>query len=250
MLGRMSLDTRDVIAALARAWGLADAAVSPHGRGMNSRTWLVESATGRFVAKAVPGIRRASLDAGLRTATWAEASGVPCGAPVPTIDADLVVDVGPFALALLRFVPGSALTDASVEDRALIGTTLGRVHRALLGRELPDATPFPWLDPAAAHLAVRPWVRPAIEEVLAAWRAIPPESLTWAPLHTDPAPEAFRLDAATGTCGLIDWDLGVVGPLLYDLASAQMYVGGPGWSEPLISAYRSSGALTSEEIDR
>jgi homoserine kinase type II len=74
--------------------------------------------------------------------------------------------------------------------------------------------------------------------------------MTWAPLHTDPAPEAFRLDVASGRCGLIDWDLGVVGPLLYDLASAQMYVGGPRRSGPLIEAYRATGALTTEEIAR
>jgi homoserine kinase type II len=232
------------------AWGLSNPSISVLGGGMNSRTWLVETADARFVAKAVPRDRRSSYEAGLLTATWAESSGVPCGAPVPTLAGDLVVDAGGSALALLRFVDGVELTGASIEDLNVIGTTLGRLHRALLGRDLPNATPFPWLDPAAGHLSTRPWIRPAIVDALTAWRSIPPESLAWAPLHTDPAPEAFRLDAATGVCGLIDWDMGVVGPLLYDLASAQMYVGGPARSGPLIAAYAETGALALEEIER
>ncbi len=208
------------------AWGLADPSIAALDGGMNSRTWLVETGDARFIAKAVPRNRRSSYEAGLTTAIWAEASGIPCGAPVPTVAGDLFVDAGDVVMALLRFVHGVELTGGSIEDRALIGRTLGRVHRALLGHDLPNATPFPWMDPDAEHLSVRPWIRPAIVAALAAWRALRPETLTWAPLHTDPAPEAFRLDAATGTCGLIDWDLGVVGPLLYDLASAEMYVGG------------------------
>jgi homoserine kinase type II len=97
---------------------------------------------------------------------------------------------------------------------------------------------------------VEPWIRPAVIDALAAWEAIPPASLSWAPLHTDPAPEAFRLDRRSGTCGLIDWDFGVVGPLLYDLASAEMYVGGPTRSEPLISAYLATGVLGRDEVVR
>jgi homoserine kinase type II len=184
------------------------------------------------------------------TATWAEASGIPCGAPVPTRSGATIAELGGSVLALLRFVDGVELRGGSIGERVLIGTTLGRVHRALMGRDLAHATPFPWLDPDAAHLSIRPWIRPAIVAALAAWRAIPPETLTWAPLHSDPAPEAFRLDDATGTCGLIDWDLGVVGPLLYDLASAEMYVGGPRRSEPLIAAYAETGALAPVEIER
>jgi hypothetical protein len=36
-----------------------------------------------------------------------------------------------------------------------------------------------------------------------------------------------RHDAATGHCGIIDWSSAEHGPLLYDLASAVMYLGGP-----------------------
>lgn len=244
------LDRTVVAAALATDWGLTSSSVTPHGGGMNSQTWFVQAGDARYVAKAVPMDRHDSFEAGLAAATIVEAAGIPAGAPVPSLSGSAIIELDGSSLALLRFVPGSELTGDSVEDRVLIGSTLGRVHRALVGHDLPGAGRFPWFDPDAPHLTVRPWVRPAIESALSAWRAIPPESLTWAPLHTDPAPEAFRFDRETGACGLIDWDLGVVAPLLYDLASAEMYVGGPRRSGPLITAYLATDALASDEIER
>lgn len=244
------LDLTAVAAALATDWGLTSSSVTRHDGGMNSQTWFVRAGEARYVAKAVPVDRRDSFEAGLAAATIVEAAGIPAGAPVPSVSGRTTIDVEGQALALLRYVPGSELTGDSVDERVLIGSTLGEAHRALVGHDLPGAGVFPWLDPGGAHLAVRPWVRLAIESALSAWHAIPPESLTWAPLHTDPAPEAFRFDRETGTCGLIDWDLGVVAPLLYDLASAEMYLGGPRHSRPLIAAYLATGALASEELER
>ena len=244
------LDLAVVAAALSTEWGLTSSSVTPHDGGMNSQTWFVQAGDTRYVAKAVPIDRRDSFEAGLAAATIVEAAGIPAGAPIPSTSGSTTIELDGSALALLRFVQGSELTGESIEERVLIGSTLGGAHRALVGHDLPGGGVFPWLDPGAAHLTVRPWVRPSIEAALSAWRAIPPESLTWAPLHTDPAPEAFRLDSESGACGLIDWDLGVVAPLLYDLASAEMYVGGPRHSGPLITAYLASGALAAEEIQR
>ena len=59
-------------------------------------------------------------------------------------------------------------------------------------------------------------------------RRLDPTSLTTGLLHLDPAPEAFRHDPVSRQVGLIDWATAQVGPLMYDLASAVMYVGGPG----------------------
>ena len=64
----------------------------------------------------------------------------------------------------------------------------------------------------------------------------------------DPAPEAFRLDSATGRCGVIDWSYLLHGPLLYDLASAVMYVGGPAHAAELVTAYLRHGPLDRAEV--
>ena len=239
-----------VAARIRTAWGMTGAAVAAHGRGMNSQTWLVEADGIRLVAKAVPRARRASFEAGLAVATLVEAAGIPAGAPVPTRDGQSTVTVARSVLALLRFVDGSELTGRSEAERRLIGSTLGRVHLALSGRVVPRAARFHWLDHTASHLTLRPWLRPSIEGAIEAWGTVGPASLTWGLLHTDPAPEAFRYDDSFGECGLIDWDLGLIGPLLYDLASAQMYLGGPEHSGPLIAAYLETKALSAEEVER
>ena len=97
---------------------------------------------------------------------------------------------------------------------------------------------------------MRPWVRPAVEDALAEWERIQPDSLTCALLHTDPAPEAFRLDATSGVCGLIDWDTGLSGPLMYDVASAVMYLGGPGRAAAFLTAYLAEGTIAGSEVER
>lgn len=247
---RHSLDPRAVADRLRTDWGITPQSIATLGGGMNSQTWIVWAQGARYVAKAVPVDRRRSFEAGLAVASLVEAGGISAGAPIPDLSGNTVVDVEGSAVALLSFVDGAPLTDETEEELVLIGSTLGRAHRILRGHDLPDAGPFPWIDPGASHLAVRPWVRPAVEASLAAWQGIPPETLTWAPLHTDPAPEAFRHVALTGSCGMIDWDLGVIGPLLYDLASARMYVGGPVRSDPLIAAYLATGALEPDEVER
>jgi Ser/Thr protein kinase RdoA (MazF antagonist) len=247
---RPSLDPRTVADRLRAAWGLTPQSISALGGGMNSQTWLVFAGNARYIAKAVPADRRRSFEAGLAVATLVEAGGISAGAPLPDLAGNAVVDVHGSALALLAFVDGAPLTGETDEELVLIGSTLGRAHGILRGHDLPDADPFPWIDPLASHVDIRPWMRPAVEATLAAWERIPPDALTWAPLHTDPAPEAFRLDRRTGECGIIDWDLGVVAPLLYDLASAEMYVGGPGRGDPLIRAYLATGALAPDEVHR
>jgi Ser/Thr protein kinase RdoA (MazF antagonist) len=72
--------------------------------------------------------------------------------------------------------------------------------------------------------------------------------MSWGLLHADPAPEAFRLDPATGRCGVIDWSYFLHGPLLYDLASAIMYVGGLAHAGDLIEAYLKQGLLDRGEV--
>lgn len=240
--------TATVERALRDAWGLAEFTVQPHDGGMNSRTWFVSAQPDRWVAKAVPVATQPFFAAGLAVAARVEAAGIPAGAPLVARDGRLAVLVDDHALVLLAFVDGRPLTGSDQMELRLIGRTLARVHRALAGFEVVDTERFHWLDPAAGHLDVAPWVRPAVIDALAAYEAIAPESLTWGLLHSDPAPEAFRLDAA-GTCGVIDWDRALIGPLLYDLASAALYVGGPDRGEPLVAAYVANGGLDRSEVD-
>jgi homoserine kinase type II len=74
--------------------------------------------------------------------------------------------------------------------------------------------------------------------------------MSWGLLHADPAPDAFRLDPASGRCGVIDWSYVLRGPLLYDLASAVMYVGGPGPAQALVAAYLGEGILGAAEVEQ
>jgi homoserine kinase type II len=67
--------------------------------------------------------------------------------------------------------------------------------------------------------------------------------------HADPAPGAFLLDPATGRCGVIDWSTALYGPLIYDLASAVMFLGGPDSATEVIEAYLASGALSRAETE-
>jgi Ser/Thr protein kinase RdoA (MazF antagonist) len=232
------------------AWGLDDPRAEPAGRGMNSRTWLVESGNARFIAKLVASDQHDRFVSGLAVSRLVEASGLPAGAPVETEEGSLWTRIGDHTLALLTFVDGRPLEGDVPAEQRLIGETLARVHRILTGRSVPGALQFHWIDPMADHLDVEPWLRPAIRSALEEWECVPPPPLSWGLLHTDPAPEAFLLHPESASCGLIDWDTGVVGPLMYDVASAVMYLGGPDWATAFVDAYVAAGDLPRKEVDR
>ena len=234
---------------LADSWDLAHPAIKVHNGGMNSATWFI-TAGRRWVAKAVPPASRRAFTAGLTIATALERAGIPAGAPMPTRHGDIVVDVDGIPLALLNWVPGDELTGPAPDDQQLLGVTLARVHRALLDVSVPDAERFHWLDPQSGHLGVRPWVRDTIAAAVAAYDQLGPHTLSWGLLHTDPAPEAFRHDRVPGVCGVIDWSTAMVGPLLYDLASAVMYAGGPEHAGALIEPYLAQGVIPRAEAER
>ncbi len=246
----MTLHTSAIRRCLSGEWGLSGAEVVPHHGGMNSQTWFVRSGSDRYVAKAVPPSAHRRFVSGLAVAALVQAAGIPSGAAVPTRDGRPFTQVERQTMALLTFVNGSGLVGREKAEQRLIGSTLARVHAALIGDTVPGADRFHWLNPEAAHLAIRDWVRPAIAGALEEWESLPPASLTWGLLHTDPAPEAFLLDGDTGLCGLIDWDTGMEGPLMYDLASAVMYVGGPRRAGALIDSYIEHAVLDRAEVER
>jgi Ser/Thr protein kinase RdoA (MazF antagonist) len=237
-----------LVSYLSRYWALADIRVRVHNGGMGSETWFVDLGDRRWVAKAVTSADGSQFAGGMTIARHLEQAGILTGAPVPAADGHLVVDLGDAQLALLTWVPGRELTGQDDAEQEVIGAMLARVHRALTGFEVTGAQRFHWVDPDADYLSLRPWLRPAITAALAALDEARPDAMTWGLLHADPAPEAFRLDAAAGRCGVIDWSYAVCGPLLYDLASAVMYVGGPEKAEALIRAYLDAGMLDAAEV--
>jgi Ser/Thr protein kinase RdoA (MazF antagonist) len=234
---------------LAEEWDLPAAVLTRLDGGMGSRTWIVEDSSRRWVLKAVaPGLG-GNLAGGLAVARRLDQKGIPAGAPEPTGTGDLTASVGSHRVGLLAWVPGEPLTGADEAERRLTGTTLGRVHRALAGEAVAATQRFHWVDPAAAHLSLRPWLRPAVAAAVAALER--PGLRAWSTglLHADPAPGAFRLDRVTGRCGVIDWSTALYGPLLYDLASAAMFLGGLDRSAEMTEAYLATGVLSRAETE-
>ena len=202
------------------AWGRVVRSAEPLGGGMNSTTALLKLPDGSFVAKWVPTASAGALASGCEVAQLLAGRGLVTGEPLPTLDGRLTVPVGQGAAALLRFVAGEPLTADSVRDQLAMAVTLARVHAA---ETTTSSAPFMSDEVAELVHDVQPWIRPTVGVVLDEYDRLP--ALTWGVLHGDPAPEAFRRQE-TGEVALIDWTASARGPVLYDVASAVMYLGG------------------------
>ncbi|GAA2917429.1 hypothetical protein GCM10020221_12000 [Streptomyces thioluteus] len=220
---------------LNRHWGFDPVDVTALEGGMNSLTWSVRSDTARWVGKAVPAHAAEAFAYGLGLADRLERAGIAAGAPEPTLDGRWTAPLGERTFALLRWVEGE-----EPEEQAVVGRTLARAH-LVLGTAEPGRLYLP-----EEHLDIRPWLRPMAEGVM---RLLDAAALTWGPVHGDPSMDAFRLDPATGRCGVIDWGGAGVWPRAYDLAALVMYEG-PARMRPLIDAYIAEGALAREEMER
>lgn len=230
---------------LQRFWGLRGAVVEPLGGGINSETWLVRHEGSAYVAKRVPPHGVDDLVAGCEVAATLAAAGFATGPAVRTTDGRLVLTE--HRLALLTFVPGRELGGETDEEQRWIAGTLAGVHVAGGPVRGVPATAFmaDWLTTELPGVAAHPWLARAVEQVRAETDPLP---VTWSVLHTDPAPEAFRHDAGTGVTGLVDWAGARRGPVLYDVASAVMYLGGPAPAAPFLAAYAANGPLTDDEL--
>jgi Ser/Thr protein kinase RdoA (MazF antagonist) len=235
---------------LAEQWGLTGVRILVHKGGMNSATWLIRRGTERWVAKAVAATSASLFDAGLAVASKLQEAGISAGTPVPTVNGWRVTSVGRCRLALLTWVAGTPLTGSDPREQRLIGATLARAHEILTEVTVDGVESFHWVDPTARHLEIRPWIRGEVAAAIAALESLGPGSLTQGLLHSDPAPEAFRWEPERGSCGLIDWSVAISGPLLYDVASAVMYVGGPDRASALVGAYLERAVLSPAEVQR
>ncbi len=236
------LNLRDT---LATQWGLESVVVTPLGGGMNSETWLVEHEGSTYVAKSVSSDGIADLLAGAEAATVLAEAGFVTGRPVPTIDGSMVELAS--GLTLLEHVPGRELDGESDEEQQWIARTLAGVHRASEPASGPSTSTFgvEWLSPDLPGVRDHPWLVGAIDAVREETDGL---VLTWSLLHTDPLPGAFIHDDRTGVTGLIDWAGARRGPVLYDVASAVMYLGGLAYASTFLAAYESEGPLGASEL--
>jgi homoserine kinase type II len=230
---------------LERFWALEGAVVQPLGGGMNSETWLVEHEGSTYVAKRVSAGQVPGLTAGCEIASMLAEAGILTGRPVPTPHGRLVV--AEHGLALLEHVSGRELEGGTEQEQRWIAGTLAGVHIVGGPGRGPSTATFmtETLTPALPGVAGHAWLLRAIEAVRA---ETDPLRVTWSVVHNDPSPEAFVHDDETGVTGLIDWAGAGRGPVLYDVASAVMYLGGPDEGSAFLSTYRSHGPLGSEEL--
>lgn len=235
----------DPTAALADGWGIRGARLTRLEGGMNSATWRVDTDRTTYVAKLVAPDQLAALVAGAETAAALAEHGIVTGRPVPTSDGRLVATE--HRLALLEHVAGRELEGESAPEQRWIAETLARVHDAGDPGPGPETSTFAtdWLSLDAPGVDDHPWLAEAIRTVRAGTDRL---TLTWSVLHTDPTPEAFIRDDDQGATALIDWAGTRRGPVLYDVASAVMYLGGPEHAGPFLAAYRETGALGDDEL--
>jgi homoserine kinase type II len=128
-----------------------------------------------------------------------------------------------------------------------IASALAGVHAAGRPARGPSTATFAadWLSPQLTGVEAHPWLAPAIEAVRA---ETDPLTVTWSVLHTDPSPEAFIHNDSNGVTGLIDWAGAKRGPILYDVASTVMYLGGPDSASAFLTTYRKHGPLATDEM--
>ena len=230
-------------------WHLVPTAIARHAGGLLSQAWDVLAGNDRYVVRLAE-TDRLPLEAGLAAADHARGRGVAAGCPLRTLRGELTVETPAGVLAVLRRVPGRPLVAEDPVDQQFWGDRLGAVHTVLQGFHHPGLRPWRMLDANAAHLEVEPWLRGAIADtVTATTRLTVTDRLTYGVLHGDPAPGDFVVDPATGRTGVLDWGGRGIGPLVYDVAAAILYAGGPDASGDLVGGYLAAGPVSRDELD-
>jgi Ser/Thr protein kinase RdoA (MazF antagonist) len=236
--------------ALEAHWHRAPAQIVALPAGLMSRAWSVRSGEEDLVARLVDDDAGRPLEAGLAAAVHLEARGIAIGRPVRTLGGALTAETAAGTLALLRRVPGRPLHPNDPVDQQWWGDRLGAAHRELTGFGHPGLRRWSWLHPEAPHLSVEGWLRPAVADAVTAMtRLTVTDRLTYGVLHGDPAAEGFVVDPASGRAGLLDWGACGTGPLLYDVAAAVVYAGGPDAAAELLDGYLAAGPVGRDEAD-
>ena len=207
------------------AWDLpTPARLRPLAGGFTSHVWRIDAGESVFVAK-LAYQPPADVDNGLRAAAILAHHGLRTGPAVPTRDGALTrliqYPAGQWhALAVMGFVDGEPLDWRTHGALRIAGQTLGTMHRVLLedgSLELPDQL-FGYLLGEAAW-GPQPEIQPLIGRAVAAVRAFEARCpVTYGPIYGDGL--QVRVEARSGTVGVIDWGTVSHGPLLFDLALA------------------------------
>ncbi len=236
--------------ALRSQWHLAPSRIVVLPTGVLSRAWAVTAGGDDFVVRLVDDAVRQPLEAGLAAATHLHAAGITIGLPVRTLAGGLTAATPAGTLSLLCRVPGRPLAAADPVDQQWWGDRLGAAHRNLAGFDHPGLRRWNALQPEAGHLAVEPWLRPAIADAVTAMtRLTVTDRLTYGVLHGDPAAGAFVVDPASGRTGLLDWSSCCAGPVIYDVAAAVIYADGPGAAAELLDGYLAAGPVDRHELE-
>ena len=245
----MSID--DLIsAALRTGWHRAVSEISPLPTGSMSRAWALVAGGELFVGRLVDHADRAFLEAGFAAAERLNDRGLTVGRPVRTLAGGLTAEMPAGILGVLRRVPGRVLDGGDPVDQQWWGDRLGAAHRALAGFEHPGLRQWNWLDADGPHLDAEPWLRPAVADAVTAMtRLIVTDRLTYGVLHGDPAAGGFVVDPATGRAGMFDWGGCGTGPLVYDVAAAVAYAGGPDEAAEFLDGYLAAGPVDRDELD-
>ena len=242
------VDAAAIGGAVAEHWGLRGP-ITELDRGSTARAWRIDTdSDGPLVAR-LTDFPRAHVELGLRVAEAVDDAGITAGRPLRTLDGAHCVEVPGGRLALLRFVPGRMLERDEI-DVAELGRLLARVHVAIAPLDGVGA----WsLDDACTHLrdGLLPdhpaWVRPFVDDRLAAVEAWEPERLQ---VTRGDGPEVRVVDGAI--VGMIDWGACRWSSVADDIGIWTVHLGPicGGYDEVVstfVDAYRSVAPLTAHD---
>lgn len=227
-----------------RVWNLDELELTRLGGGMTSWTGLVQGTDSSAVLKCVDASLVGDLERGAVTAKHLATFGLTTGTPWRTREGDLAARRPWGAAILMDRVTGRELTSRS-DDQERMAAALAKVHSIPMDELHTLFMPDLGSDARLADLGV--WILPAIHNAVSSFHEL---DTPWGLVNTDPSLDSFLLDEATGTVGIIDWAGSGPGPVLYDVASAVMYLGGPHHSQPFLTAYQELSPLEPNLIDQ
>jgi homoserine kinase type II len=98
--------------------------------GIENTNYFVTTSAGRFVLTLFERLTEAQLPFYLNLMVHLASHGIPCPAPIPNRDQQILLHLNGKPAALVTCLPGATVTSPSPQHCALIGTTLADMHLA------------------------------------------------------------------------------------------------------------------------